>query len=121
MTDKMDDDGNYEVGYRKPPKASRFKPGQSGNPRGRPKNAQNVGKLLAAALAQRITIREGERTAEVSKREALIVALLNRAIKGDGRATAQVLGLIQDQDRGEAETRQEGVTINVIDRFDDSE
>ena len=31
----------YEVGNGKPPEHSRFKPGQSGNPRGRPKGAKN--------------------------------------------------------------------------------
>ena len=30
---------DYKVGYAKPPTGSQFKPGQSGNPRGRPKSA----------------------------------------------------------------------------------
>lgn len=67
MTDEPNHETSYDVGYGKPPVASRFKPGQSGNPRGRPKNARNVRTLLAAALAQRITIREGERTAEAAR------------------------------------------------------
>ena len=46
--------GEYEVGYRRPPKTTRFKPGQSGNPKGRPAKARNfksdVKKTLETAL-----------------------------------------------------------------------
>ncbi|MGK7651962.1 DUF5681 domain-containing protein [Roseovarius sp. B08] len=47
MTDKkiklpvQKTDADYEVGYAKPPANTRFKPGQSGNPKGRPKGAKN--------------------------------------------------------------------------------
>src|SRR5712691_6120777 len=49
----------YEVGYRKPPKTTRFKAGKSGNPRGRPKGSTNLATDLSAELSEQITIREG--------------------------------------------------------------
>jgi len=98
MTEEPQGDGLYDVGYRKPPAAHRFKPGQSGNPGGRPRAARNVSTLLAAALAQRITIREGERTANVGKSEALMQEQENRDKVAGGQG---------------------GITIHVFDRFDD--
>ena len=45
---------DYEVGYGKPPKSGQFKPGQSGNPKGRPKGAKNFKTELATVLANMI-------------------------------------------------------------------
>ncbi len=44
--------GGYDVGYRKPPKHTRFKPGQSGNPRGRPKGTKNLKTDLIEELGE---------------------------------------------------------------------
>jgi hypothetical protein len=43
---------DYEVGYGRPPIHTRFKPGQSGNPAGRPKGAQNFATEIAAELKE---------------------------------------------------------------------
>ena len=51
----------YEIGHGRPPVHSRFKPGQSGNPKGRPKGTRNVRTVVEQALTKRITIREGDR------------------------------------------------------------
>ena len=88
--------GNYEVGYGKPPKHSRFKKGQSGNPRGRPKRHQTPHALLQEALSAPITIREGEQMRTINQRTALFKALVAKAIKGDMRAASLVLKLMDD-------------------------
>jgi len=62
----------YKVGYGKPPKASQFKRGKSGNPRGRPKGSLRLATDLAAELGEQITVREDGRSRRVSKQRALI-------------------------------------------------
>ena len=57
---------DYEVGYRKPPKHTQFKEGQSGNPAGRPKGTNNLKTDLIEELGEQILIREGDRTFTVS-------------------------------------------------------
>ncbi|SPJ25041.1 DUF5681 domain-containing protein [Palleronia abyssalis] len=113
----MSDEGSYEVGFGKPPKATRFRKGRSGNPRGRPRGARGVKVLLDEALSRKITVTEGGRTARVSKSEALLVSLINKAIKGDIRAAAQVLRLMETH--GERPADRKELVINVVDAFDD--
>jgi hypothetical protein len=86
--------GDYPVGYKKPPKSSRFKSGASGNPRGRPKGAANLKTDLADELAEPIRIREGDRERSVSKQRAMIKALVAKALKGDPRAAGLLMALI---------------------------
>lgn len=76
----------YETGYKKPPKAKQFKPGQSGNPAGRPKKSRNFSKLLAEELDVKIQVKEHGREKTISKREAIVKNIVNNALKGDLRA-----------------------------------
>ena len=70
--------GDYEVGYKKPPKATRFQPGQSGNPNGRPKGTKNLKTDLAEELQERIVLREGGERRTVSKQRAMLKRLIER-------------------------------------------
>src|SRR5438552_9846043 len=81
------------VGYGKPPAATRFKPGKSGNPKGRPKGSANLATDLSAELGEQITVREGGRPRRISKQRALIKSLMAKALQGDVRATTAMLGL----------------------------
>src|SRR6266446_1037282 len=83
----------YEVGYRKPPKTTRFKAGKSGNPRGRPKGSTNLATDLSAELSEQITVREGGQARRVTKQRALIKSLTAQALQGDVRATTALLAL----------------------------
>ncbi len=82
------EEASYEIGYRKPPKRTRFKPGQSGNPRGRPRGQRNFGTAVRDAANRKITMREGDRTRNVSKMDGIIEVTLNKALKGDFKAVA---------------------------------
>jgi Family of unknown function (DUF5681) len=85
----------YEVGYGRPPANTRFKAGQSGNPKGRPKGRKKMGTLLEDALCERISIREGDVVRKVSRAEAIILALILKAMKGDAKACATLIALTQ--------------------------
>ena len=81
------------VGYGKPPKRHQFKPGQSGNPRGRPKGTKNLKTDLEEELSELIFIREGGSEKQISKQRGVIKALVAKSINGDVRATNAVLAL----------------------------
>jgi len=87
------EDASYEVGYCKPPKETRFKPGQSGNPKGRPRGARNLRTAVREALQEKIEIREGGRTRRVSKMDAIIQVTLNKGLKGDPKGLAAIVQL----------------------------
>ena len=54
----MPPDPDYEVGYKKPPQHTRFKQGQSGNPRAKPKRSHDFASLLTEILDERVTMTE---------------------------------------------------------------
>jgi len=83
---------DYEVGYGKPPRKNQFKPGQSGNPKGRPKLAQSFAAKIDQELARKITVTEGGRSIKMSKVDAMVRSLVNKAVaKTDPRAIQTVL------------------------------
>jgi len=84
----------YDVGYGKPPTHSRFKPGCSGNMRGRPKGRRNLVTELEDALAQKVTVTENGRTRKLSKREIMVMTAVNKAVKGDPKAFNTVIALM---------------------------
>jgi Family of unknown function (DUF5681) len=85
----------YEVGYGKPPKNTRFKTGQSGNPRGRRRGQRNLRTVVKEVLKETITIREGERTRTISRLDAIVRVTINNALKGDVKAFAAFIQLIR--------------------------
>ena len=87
---------DYEVGYGKPPRNTRFKKGQSGNPRGRPSGSKNLSTLLTEALNELVIVTEKGRRRKVSKREAIIKQLVNQSANGDWRAVKMLLEILRD-------------------------
>lgn len=82
------------VGNKRPPVHSRFKKGQSGNPRGRPKGSLNFKTDLIAELAEAIVVNEGGSRRKITKQRAFVKATIAKAIQGDGRATSALIGII---------------------------
>ncbi len=78
---------DYEVGYGRPPKSTRFQPGQSGNPRGRPRQQKSIGALLQKAASRKIRIQENGVTKYLPAEEVALMQLANKAAKNDSRAT----------------------------------
>ncbi|WP_456237665.1 DNA methyltransferase [Geminicoccus flavidas] len=89
---------DYEVGYGKPPVHTRFRPGQSGNPRGRPKSSLNLDTLLQQELAEKILVREGNKALRVSKKQAMVKSLVAKALKGEVRAIQLLMAMLQQQE-----------------------
>ena len=90
---------NDSVGYKRPPRHSRFKKGKSGNPRGRPKGSFNLRDRLEKAGSAQVTVTANGRTKKVSKFDVFIEQLVNKAAKGDAQAAKQLIPLLQDSSR----------------------
>jgi hypothetical protein len=78
-------ESEYAVGYKKPPQRTRFRRGESGNPNGRPKGSKNLATLLEKELRQRVVVNENGRRRSITKQEAMVKHLVNKALSGDRR------------------------------------
>jgi hypothetical protein len=86
---------DYEIGYRRPPRTTQFKPGQSGNPRGRPKGARSVGTILLDVSGRRIAVTENGETRRIPTIEVVLRRLANDAIRGDRLAAKLFISLVE--------------------------
>jgi hypothetical protein len=83
---------NYPAGYGRPPVEHQFKPGQSGNPNGRPKGVVGVRFDLLEELAGFVSIKDGETSSvKVTRQRAIIKVLVQAALAGDQRAVTTIL------------------------------
>jgi hypothetical protein len=82
-----------ERNYRKPPKASQFKPGRSGNPKGRPKGVQNFEIDLQETLRAPVEIKNADGIRTISTQKALLRTLAEKALDGDTRANQHLINL----------------------------
>ena len=83
--------GDYEIGRGKPPRSSRFKPGQSGNPGGRKKGNLNLSTVLRSVLESDIDVTESGRRRTVAVLEAIILRQVQDALRGQPRAIDSLL------------------------------
>lgn len=83
----------YVIGYGKPPVESRFKPGQSGNPWGRPKGARDPDSVLRRVLDREISATVDDETRTLPIRDALVVRALDLAKSGDPKALEWALAM----------------------------
>lgn len=81
------------VGYCSPPLHSRFGPGQSGNPRGRPKGSLNFATDLKNTLLAPVALNDGGKPRRVTTQKAALLRLREKALKGDVRALDKFLSL----------------------------
>ena len=84
----------YAVGHGKPPKHTQFKPGQSGNPKGKPKGKLPTMTLISKQLEAKLTVTIAGQPKQMTRREALITALIRDARQGNERARRQVFDLL---------------------------
>lgn len=114
---------NYPVGYGRPPLAARFKPGTSGNAKGRPKGGRNLKTLIKEAMTAGISIQEGEKTKRVSRIEGVVLRQLQKALMGSDRAAMAVvkmalqLGFLEDAQNNQSElalSQQDQLILNQL-------
>ena len=83
------------IGYRRPPAASRFRKGQSGNPRGRPPGKHKTAPY-EGVLGQSVTIREDGVERRVSAAEAFLLHMTKKGLEGDSSAARATMAAIAD-------------------------
>lgn len=81
MTVTEGDDG---VGYKKPPRSTRYPVGVSGNPKGRPKGKRGL--PYARILVRLVRIKDGGRARQVTGEEAFLLYLRKKALDGSEAA-----------------------------------
>lgn len=95
MMPNVKDKKSYTVGYKRPPKHSQFRPGQSGNPKGRPKRKQpKSNEILDTVINQKIRVTLDGKAQAVSALEALFRQIVANALKGDKTAAKLFLSLL---------------------------
>jgi hypothetical protein len=94
--------GDYEVGYGRPPKHTRFAPGQSGNPKGRPKGARNFATDVQDALKAPVRVTGDGKQRKISTQKAVLLRLREKALSGDVRALDRMVQLAQVYNSEEA-------------------
>ena len=104
---------DYCVGFGKPPAHTQFQKGQSGNPQGRPKGRRNVATVLQAALDERVTVTENGQRKSLTKLEATMKQVVNRAASGDCAATKILLQLFPFLDNALKDNTQQAVSAEA--------
>jgi hypothetical protein len=94
-TQPSDYAADYEVGYGRPPKRTRFKPGQSGNPKGRKPKPESLlpdlKRLFEEALSEKVTIKQGDKQQTLTMAEAGFKQLARQYAQGDRHARRDVV------------------------------
>jgi hypothetical protein len=88
-------DADNRVGYRRPPRHSRFQPGRSGNPRGRPPGVKSLSDIVRKIVGQKVTVTENGRARRVPRLEAILLRAAGEASRGDPRALRLLLQLTE--------------------------
>jgi hypothetical protein len=117
----MSTNEDAESGYGRPPNETRFKPGRSGNPKGRPKGTRNLKADLASLLEKRVPIREDGEVRHVSRQEAMLLSLYAKAVQGDTKASSQLFTMLTKMENQDtAPSQPDAVTDNdraIVEEF----
>lgn len=85
----------YKVGYKRPPEQTRFKPGQSGNKRGRPRRKESFADLLQKILFRTVTLKENGEPRRMLVMEVIANDVIRKAAHGDAKARRDLLELLK--------------------------
>jgi hypothetical protein len=113
---KPPNSNHASVGYCHPPERTRFKKGQSGNPNGRPKGSLNIATVLERTLREKVIIKENDRPRTVTKLEAALKQLIDKATSGELKALQLLSALVRSAEEREI---QEPVANSALDEVDE--
>ena len=89
-------EASSDVGYGKPPKATRFRKGRSGNPKGRPSGEENILSVFKRMVTKRIKVREGDRWRTITMADAIILQNYRAALQRDQIAMSNIMRLAEE-------------------------
>jgi len=84
---------DYDIGYGRPPIATRFQPGGIGNPKGRPRRVKTVGQIIQDAMMTAVKIEVNGKSKTMTAQEVIIRNLVHSAARGDTKAIHALFGL----------------------------
>ncbi len=126
MSDEQEQPGGrpYEVGYGRPPEKTRFQPGRSGTPRGRPKKPKSIQERFERELARKVAVRDDGRVRKIPKTDHWVRRVIADAIKGSHQASRILIEMRSAGDdeiaQGIAEQTIEELTaedLEILDRY----
>jgi hypothetical protein len=94
MSSKDEAPKNYAVGYGKPPHHTQFKPGQSGNPKGRPKSRASFRSLLEKRLYQTTKVKVGGDVRNIVVLEAAVMRLVQALVQAPTDKVINILKFV---------------------------
>ena len=103
-------------GYGNPPEHTRFQKGQSGNPQGRPKGTLNLATVLERTLREKVIVNENGKRKTITKLEAAVKQLTNKAASGELRALQLLTALVRS---AEERAIQAGAPSSTLDEVDE--
>jgi hypothetical protein len=104
------------VGYGQPPEVTRFQKGRSGNPKGRPKGSLNVATAFTKALREKVTVNENGQRRTLTKLEAALKQLVNKAASGEMPALRQLIELSRDAEAKQNQTSEQSSVLMEVDQ-----
>lgn len=96
--DSRQNENKYNIGYGKPPKVGCFRPGKSGNPKGRPRKKKDpqeksLAAAFAGALESEVTVKDGTKEVRISRKQLMVRSLVEKSAKGSKRSFRKLITL----------------------------